>query len=180
MTDLTTRIAALEAAEAKATESLLPCPFCGSGAMFEHLENGSWSIGCADIDGDCMGFQSLQSFATKTEAIAAWNNRAPSDAFAIIREQQAEIARLREALRPFAAAAVPACRIKLGAERGLVMALRKAEEECDRLMHLIADECTDAAKAYYAEMSRHRAQMIEAEEAGYERGLADGRKEPNP
>ena len=73
----------------------------------------------------------------------------------------------------------PACRIKVGAERGLVMALRKAEEECARLMHLIADECTDAAKAYYGQMSRHRAQLIEAEEAGYERGLADGRKEPN-
>lgn len=108
MTDLTTRIAALEAAEAKATESLLPCPFCGSGATFEHLENGSWSIGCADIDGDCMGFQSLQSFATKTEAIATWNNRAPSDAFAIIREQQAEIARLRRRIETYRAKAAAA------------------------------------------------------------------------
>lgn len=54
----------------------LPCPFCGGGATFEHLENGSWSIGCADLDGECMGYQSLQTFARKADAIAAWNRRA--------------------------------------------------------------------------------------------------------
>lgn len=59
----------------KLRETLKPCPFCGGGATFEHLENGRWSIGCADIDGDCMGFQSLQTFARKADAEAAWNNR---------------------------------------------------------------------------------------------------------
>jgi hypothetical protein len=69
----------------------------------------------------------------------------------------------------------PACRIKGGAERGLVMALREAEAECDRLMHLVQDECTDAAKAFHAQRCRHHRQIMAAEEAGYERGLADGR-----
>lgn len=72
------------------TEALKPCPFCGGGASFEHLESGRWSIGCADIDGDCMGFQSLQTFPRKADAIAAWNARAtpsPSqtDAQALLR-----------------------------------------------------------------------------------------------
>lgn len=57
---------------------LLPCPFCGGNASFEHLENTRWSIGCADIDGDCMGFQSLQTFSRKAEALAAWNRRPTS------------------------------------------------------------------------------------------------------
>lgn len=58
-------------------QELRSCPFCGGGATFEHLENTRWSIGCADIDGDCMGFQSLQTFPRKADAIAAWNVRAP-------------------------------------------------------------------------------------------------------
>jgi hypothetical protein len=54
---------------------LKACPFCGGDATFEHLENTRWSIGCADIDGECMGFQSLQTFPRKADAIAAWNRR---------------------------------------------------------------------------------------------------------
>ena len=71
----------------------------------------------------------------------------------------------------------PACRIKLGAERGLVMALRKAEADCDELRHLLHDEASEAYRLYAAQTTRHRAQIMAAEEAGYERGLADGRAE---
>lgn len=61
--------------EAPVTVELKPCPFCGGEASFEHLESGAWSIGCIDIDGECMGFQSLQTFARQADAIAAWNTR---------------------------------------------------------------------------------------------------------
>lgn len=69
----------------------------------------------------------------------------------------------------------PGCRIKAGAERGLLMALRKAEMELADLRHAIAEESTEAARAYYSQMTRHNAQLMAAEEAGYEKGLADGR-----
>lgn len=59
------------------SQELKPCPWCGGCASFEQLENTRWSVGCLDIDGDCMGFQSLQTFATKAEASATWNRRAP-------------------------------------------------------------------------------------------------------
>lgn len=69
---------------------LLPCPFCGGAAQAEHFESKlgrwRWSIGCNDHkpeaeDGgepvcECYGFQSMTSFATKAEAIVAWNRRA--------------------------------------------------------------------------------------------------------
>lgn len=76
--------------DAKKIEELLPCPFCGGAAQAEHFESKlgrwRWSIGCNDHtskadDGgepaaECYGFQSMTSFATKAEAIAAWNRRA--------------------------------------------------------------------------------------------------------
>ena len=76
--------------DAKKIEELLPCPFCGGAAQAEHFESKlgrwCWSIGCNDHtseadDGgepaaECYGFQSMTSFATKAEAIAAWNRRA--------------------------------------------------------------------------------------------------------
>ncbi|MGF7151284.1 hypothetical protein FHS96_004947 [Sphingomonas zeicaulis] len=55
---------------------LKSCPFCDSEADYEHLENGRWSIGCVDPAGNCMGFQTLQTFATQAEARRAWNTRA--------------------------------------------------------------------------------------------------------
>jgi phage terminase large subunit GpA-like protein len=69
----------------------------------------------------------------------------------------------------------PACQIKHGAERGLVMALRKAEMDAADAWQAIGNESTEAARAYYAQATRHNAQIMAAEEAGYERGLADGR-----
>jgi hypothetical protein len=69
----------------------------------------------------------------------------------------------------------PACRIKLGAERGLLGALRKAEADAADAWAAIGNESTEAARAYYAQAARHREQLTAVEEAGYERGLADGR-----
>ncbi|MGO1304565.1 MAG: hypothetical protein ACTMKV_07245 [Sphingomonas parapaucimobilis] len=69
----------------------------------------------------------------------------------------------------------PACQIKAGAEQGLLGALRDAEYAAADARRAIADESTDAAKAYYAQATRHASALRNAEEAGYERGLADGR-----
>lgn len=69
-----------------------------------------------------------------------------------------------------------ACRIKIGAERGLVMALRRAEEEAAEAWAALHNESSDFAKAYYRQTSRHQQQLQEVEEAGYERGLRDGRE----
>ena len=71
---------------------------------------------------------------------------------------------------------VVACVIKAGSERGLLGALRKAETELADAWHAIHSESTDAAKAYYAQMSRHQEQMRLCEENAYERGLGDGRE----
>ena len=70
--------------------------------------------------------------------------------------------------------AEPGCRIKVGAERGLLMALRRAEKECADAWQAIHNETTDAAKAYHAASARHVEQLRTVEEAGYERGLRDG------
>lgn len=71
----------------------------------------------------------------------------------------------------------PACRIKVGAERGLVMALRKAEQEIEELRHLLHNDASEAYRMYANQAVRHRDQLQVMEELGYERGLADGRKE---
>lgn len=60
-------------------------------------------------------------------------------------------------------------------ERGLVMALREAETALADAWTAIHNEGTEFAKAYHAQVSRHRKQIIDAEEAGYERGLRDAR-----
>ena len=64
---------------------LLPCPFCGAPASVEETENGigragsvCFSVGCDSKDEEnCMGYQSFQTFSLRSEAIAAWNKRAP-------------------------------------------------------------------------------------------------------
>lgn len=73
---------------------LLACPFCGSPAITEHAEDGSWSVGCGEKDGtiECIGYISLTTFARKADAITAWNRRVPDNSRVIkILEDQAAI-----------------------------------------------------------------------------------------
>lgn len=70
----------------------------------------------------------------------------------------------------------PACRIKAGAEKGLLMALRRAEQDAANAWAALHDEGSDAVKAYRAAVARHSRQLIEAEQLGYERGLNDAQK----
>lgn len=70
----------------------------------------------------------------------------------------------------------PACRIKLGAERGLLMALRKAEAELARDCEGNAQEVASVLMQMRKLQSRHADALRSAEELGYERGLADGMK----
>lgn len=71
--------------------------------------------------------------------------------------------------------AKPACQIKAGAEGGLVEALREAEAAAAEAWGALHSESSDFAKAYHGQTARHAQQLRRAEEAGYERGLADGR-----
>lgn len=68
--------------------------------------------------------------------------------------------------------AQPGCmeKVAVGAERGLLMALRKAEERIARYM----EEDTDLHRALYRLQSQQSDALRDAEEAGYARGLRDG------
>jgi len=72
----------------------------------------------------------------------------------------------------------PACIIK-GADGGLLRALRDAENQADEAIALMHSESTDVAKAYGRASARHTQALMAAEEAGYEKGLADGRALPS-
>lgn len=65
----------------------------------------------------------------------------------------------------------PGCLIKveLGGERGLLMALRKSEDQVARYM----SEDTNLHRALYEMQANHSNQLRLAEEVGYSRGLAD-------
>jgi hypothetical protein len=67
--------------------------------------------------------------------------------------------------------AQPGCieRVRLGAERGLLMALRDAEARIARYM----EDDTDTQRMMMAMQSRQADALRVAEEAGYERGLRD-------
>lgn len=62
--------------------ALLPCPFCGGAADFEEIGDGGatcqFSVGCTADEADCMGYQSIQTFARRCDAAKAWNKRAIS------------------------------------------------------------------------------------------------------
>lgn len=68
--------------------------------------------------------------------------------------------------------AQPGCMAKvgLGAERGLLMALRKAEERIAKYM----EDDTDLHREIHRMQSQQSDALRDAEEAGYERGLRDG------
>jgi hypothetical protein len=69
--------------------------------------------------------------------------------------------------------AQPGCmvRVSVGAELGLLMALRDAEARIARYM----EDDSDTQRAMNAMQSRHVDHLRTAEEAGYERGLRDAR-----
>lgn len=71
--------------------------------------------------------------------------------------------------------AEPACRIDINA-KSLIDRLRQAETDCDEMRQLMANEATDAARAYYTQTTRHNAQLRDVEQAGYDKGLKDGRE----
>jgi transcriptional regulator NrdR family protein len=64
---------------------ILPCPFCGHEASVEEVESRAsadpkavrFSVGCDNVDEICMGYQSLTTFERRSDAVAAWNRRAP-------------------------------------------------------------------------------------------------------
>lgn len=64
---------------------------------------------------------------------------------------------------------IAACQIKAGEELGLVMALRRAEDELRRYR----DEDSDKDRQMAAMQSDHAKALGRAEELGYERGLKD-------
>ena len=59
---------------------LLRCPFCGGPAVLEEIKddggNVRFSVGCTADEAACMGYQSLTTFARRSDAVAAWNTRA--------------------------------------------------------------------------------------------------------
>jgi Restriction alleviation protein Lar len=65
------------------TDTILSCPFCGGPGVVEEVEEKSslsgirFSVGCnSSTEADCMGYQSLTTFARRSEAVEAWNKRA--------------------------------------------------------------------------------------------------------
>ncbi len=57
-------------------DELLPCPFCGGAATIEEtdlLGDIRKSAGCGTEH--CQGYQSTLTFATRREAVVAWNTR---------------------------------------------------------------------------------------------------------
>ena len=70
----------------------------------------------------------------------------------------------------------PACRVKAGEERGLVMALRRAEAELARYRA----EDSDADRQFYKMRAEHVVALRQAEEDGYNKGVRDALAEPRP
>lgn len=69
----------------------------------------------------------------------------------------------------------PACRIKIGEERGLVMVLRKVQQKYIELLERQCAEDTGMVREIYSIGAEHSQAVIEAEQLGYDRGLVDGR-----
>lgn len=71
----------------------------------------------------------------------------------------------------------PACRIKVGEERGLVMELRRVEQKYLKLLEETCDEGGAVAREFYGLGAKHSIEKRKAEEEGYRKGLRDGRAE---
>ena len=60
---------------------LLPCPFCGGKAKAMHLDYGDevqtvWGVFCVpDLNAEHAHGHYIDNYATKQEAIDAWNRR---------------------------------------------------------------------------------------------------------
>lgn len=69
----------------------------------------------------------------------------------------------------------PGCmiRVQIGEERGLLMALRRAEDQLARYRN----EDSDADRAMGAMVAKHATELRTAEEAGYAKGLRDAKAE---
>ena len=66
------------------TETLKPCPFCGSPAYIHSGEGRDYDRFIIKCDGDsgerpCHIYPTTQILLPEAEAIAAWNTRAPDD-----------------------------------------------------------------------------------------------------
>lgn len=57
-------------------EKLLPCPFCGAVPDITGEDDGIWGVECSSNDPVIV---STIAFETRSEAIAAWNRRTPSE-----------------------------------------------------------------------------------------------------
>ena len=70
--------------------------------------------------------------------------------------------------------ASPACKVS-GSDGGLLEAMRRAEASAAEAWGLIHSESTETAKSYAALVGRHAEQNRAAEQAGYDRGIADAK-----
>lgn len=70
----------------------------------------------------------------------------------------------------------PACQVSVS-DRGILGELRRVEIELSELWSKVHNDGTEAARSIMAQISRHERQLVEAEEAGYARGLRDAKKE---
>lgn len=91
------------ASEARSEFDLKRCPWCGGPADIEEIggkdgASASFSVGCHDGDGEsvCFGYQSLTSFARKSEAVRAWNTRASDNLHQEMKEALEEIATMTD------------------------------------------------------------------------------------
>lgn len=67
-------------------DGLLPCPFCGGDAVVMHMDYGDgylpevqtvWGVWCrGDMADEYAHGHCIENYATKEDAIAAWNRRA--------------------------------------------------------------------------------------------------------
>ncbi len=73
----------------------------------------------------------------------------------------------------------PGCYLKVkgGGERGLLAELRRTEDELARALEAVHDATLDAQQDMRNMQGRHSHALQRAEEAGYQRGLEDARKE---
>ena len=52
-------------------KKLLPCPFCGHGALTWECWDDTWYVECSNENCGCM----IDGFPTEAEAVKAWNRR---------------------------------------------------------------------------------------------------------